>query len=96
MLFLNPLIQFIEKYPDKHDPYIDDVWYNMWKNPLVINLPFMEWYINKFNVIDWFELSSNIGLTTEFIERYIDEDWCWGEEGLSSNECITPEFIEKH
>jgi hypothetical protein len=32
----------------------------------------------------------------EFIEKYIDKPWYWGENGFSINPNITLEFINRH
>jgi len=41
-------------------------------------------------------LSSNPGVTTEFVERFPGKPWDFGECGLSSNPCVTTEFVERH
>jgi hypothetical protein len=41
-------------------------------------------------------LSCNPSITSEFIEKHLNQSWYWGKNGLSSNPAITTEFIEKH
>jgi hypothetical protein len=41
-------------------------------------------------------LSNNPAVNMEFVMKYIDKPWCWGNGGLSSNPAITMDFVETH
>ncbi|MCH9716521.1 MAG: hypothetical protein K0U52_05470 [Gammaproteobacteria bacterium] len=50
----------------------------------------------KYTADELFRFSRNPNLPLTFVESNINEEWWWGEGGLSASLCITGEFIEKY
>jgi hypothetical protein len=79
--------------PSIHGEILNNI-YGVVYNPS-ITLEFIETHMSYIKH-NWYCLSSNLGITPEIVERFIDEPWEWGTFGLSMNPAITPKFIRKH
>jgi hypothetical protein len=50
----------------------------------------------QYKMLDWKKISKHKNMNLDFIDRHLDKNLIWGENGLSANQNLKLEWIEKY